>query len=121
MTRLARRRFSVLKSNFPAGLVILVHDAIQPAVRAIDAGGVAVGVLVAVVAVVPVEDVHAAVRADLLRHRHEPGIVGERKSPPADALRLAVPASPGVAKTRREPRLTNSSQLIATPPWMLPM
>ena len=39
-------------------------------------GGVAVGVLVAVIAVVPVEDVQAAVGADLLRHRHEPGVVG---------------------------------------------
>src|SRR5439155_1308331 len=55
---------------------VLVADAVEAAAVAIDALGVAVGVLVAVVAVVPVEEVQAAVRPGLLHDRHEPRIVG---------------------------------------------
>ena len=55
---------------------IAVADAVEPALEAIDARGIAVGVLIAVIAVVPVEDVEAAVGADFLRHRHEPDVVG---------------------------------------------
>ena len=46
---------------------LLVPHAVEPALEPVDAGGVAVGVLVAVIAVVPVEDVEAAVGPGLLR------------------------------------------------------
>ena len=55
---------------------VLVAHAVEPALAAIDALGIGVGVLVAVVPVVPVEDVQAAVRAGLLDDRHEPRVVG---------------------------------------------
>src|SRR5207249_5326221 len=55
---------------------VLEADAVEAALEAVDPGGVALGVLVAVVAVVPVEDVEAAVGAGLLDHGHEPGVVG---------------------------------------------
>ncbi len=58
---------------------VLVAHAIQPALQPVDARRVAVGVLVAVVAVVPVEDVQAAVGAGLLHDRHEPGVVGRQE------------------------------------------
>ena len=46
---------------------VLVAHAVEPALEPVDARGVAVGVLIAVIAVVPVEDVEAAVGAGLLR------------------------------------------------------
>ena len=55
---------------------VLVADPVEPPLEAVDPGGVAVGVLVAVVAVVPVEDVERAVGAGLLDDGHEPGVVG---------------------------------------------
>src|SRR5258708_2772696 len=50
----------------------LVANPVQPAALPVDAVGVAAGVLVTVIAIVPVEDVKATVRTRLLRHRHEP-------------------------------------------------
>src|SRR5262245_33034440 len=63
----------------PRRLVIPIHDAIQPPLVAVDSGGVAVGVLIAVVAIVPVENVQAAVGADFLHDGHEPRVVGEEE------------------------------------------
>ena len=40
---------------------------------------IAVGVLIAVIAIVPVEDVQAAIGAGLLHDGHEPGVVGREK------------------------------------------
>ena len=99
-------RVSFARSNFGARRV-LVANAVEPAAQAVDAVGIAVGVLVAVIAVVPVEDVQAAVRPRLLRHRHEPGVVGGQEIRP----RLG---EVGRAVARQ------SSQLMQLP-WMLPM
>ena len=66
------------------GRGVLVANAVKSAAVAIDALRVAVGVLVAVITVVPVEDLQAAIGADLLGDRHEPGVVGGKK------VRLAV-------------------------------
>ena len=57
----------------------LVAHAVEPSLRPFDPRGVAVGVLIAVVLVVPVEHVEAAIRGDLLGHRHKPGIVGDEE------------------------------------------
>ena len=43
---------------------LLVPQAVKPPLLAFDSGGVGVGVLIAVVAVVPIEDVQAPIRAD---------------------------------------------------------
>ena len=56
-----------------------VTNAVEAALQTIDAGGVAVRVLVAVVAVVPVEDVQAAVGTRFLDDGHEPGVVGSQE------------------------------------------
>ncbi len=54
---------------------LLVADAIQPPLESIDPPRIAFGVLVAVIAVVPVEDVQTPVGSRLLRDGHEPGVV----------------------------------------------
>src|SRR5581483_6192897 len=54
---------------------ILVAHPVEPAAQAINAVGIAVGVLVAVIAIVPVENVETAIWASLLRDGHEPGVV----------------------------------------------
>ncbi len=58
---------------------VLVANAVEPPLEAIDALRIASGVLIAVVAIVPVENVEAAIGAGLLRDRHEPGVVGGEK------------------------------------------
>ena len=65
--RSAASSVSFARSKLGAPRRVLVADAVEPALEPVDAGGVAVGVLIAVVAVVPVEDVEAAVGAGLLR------------------------------------------------------
>ena len=55
---------------------LAVADPVEPPLEAVDPGGVPVGVLIAVVAVVPVEDVERAVGPGLLDDGHEPGVVG---------------------------------------------
>ena len=45
----------------------------------VDPLGIAIRVLVAVVPIVPVENVQAAVGAGLLHDRHEPGVVGREE------------------------------------------
>ena len=53
----------------------LVADSIQTTFQTIDACGVPVGVLIAVVPVVPIEDIQRSIRPGFLNHGHEPGIV----------------------------------------------
>src|SRR6478736_4556567 len=62
--------------KLPRSRRVFVADAVEAAFEAVEAGGVAVGVLVAVVAVVPVEDVEAAVGAGFWGDGHEPTVVG---------------------------------------------
>src|SRR5208282_189190 len=59
------------KVELPGRGCVLVTDAVEPAALAVDAGGIAIGVLVAVIAVVPVEDIKATVGPRLLRDGHE--------------------------------------------------
>jgi hypothetical protein len=58
---------------------VLVADAIEATFQAIDALRIAGGVLRAMIAVIPIEDIHGAVGADFERDGHEPGIVGGKK------------------------------------------
>ena len=67
-------RAGKIESN--AARRILVAYAVEPPFQPINARRIAVGVLIAVIAVVPVEDLETAVRAGLLRDRHEPCIIG---------------------------------------------
>ena len=59
--------------------VVFVADAVQAALGAFDAVGIGVGVLVAVVPVVPVEDVQAPVGTGFLDDRHEPRVIGRQE------------------------------------------
>ena len=60
---------------------VLVPHPVEPALEPVDALRVAIGVLITVIPVVPIQDVQAAVRADFLRDGHEPGVVGGSESP----------------------------------------
>src|SRR5207249_1992335 len=71
--------FTVEVEAWGARRIPVAHP-IEPSTQPIDPLGIAVGVLVAVITIVPVEDVEAAVGTKLLRDRHEPGIVGGEKS-----------------------------------------
>ena len=78
----AAKPFDQLLVGFPSEIELgragraFVADAVEASLQAVDALRIAIGVLIAVVAVVPVEDIQAAVGARLLHHWHEPRIVG---------------------------------------------
>ena len=86
---------------------VFVAHVVQPAASPIDAGRIAISVLIAMVPIVPIENVQAAVGSRFLHDRHEPGVVGRKKI----LLRLA-----GVCRTVR----VIASQLMQLP-WILPM
>ena len=74
---------------------VLVADPVEAALQAVDAGGVSVGVLIAVVAVVPIQNVEAPVGAGLLHDGHEPRIVRRQEIGFAEALvGRAIPLDP---------------------------
>ena len=55
---------------------VLVPQPIEPAVGSIDAVRIAARILIAMILVVPIENIEAAVGPDALGDRHEPGVVG---------------------------------------------
>ena len=55
---------------------VFVADAVEASAEAVDTGGIAVGVLVAVIAIVPIEDAEAAIGAGFLDDGHEPCVIG---------------------------------------------
>src|SRR6516162_24977 len=64
------------KIKEPGRRRVLVADAVEPAALPVNTGRVPGSVLRAVVAVVPVQDVKAAIGAELLRDGHEPRVMG---------------------------------------------
>ena len=72
--------FREIESGGPGRL--LITDPVKPPVTAIHAGGIGIGVLVAMIAVIPVEDVKAAVGAGLLGNGHVPDVVGRQEIGP---------------------------------------
>ena len=55
---------------------VFVSQSIKSPFQTVDAGRITVRVLIAMIAVVPVENVKTSIRPGLLNHRHEPRIVG---------------------------------------------
>ena len=50
-------------------------NAVETSFQTIDSGGVAIGVLIAVIAIIPIKNVKRTVGTDFERDRHEPGVV----------------------------------------------
>jgi hypothetical protein len=55
---------------------VLIANAVQSTAEAIDSAGVPIGILIAVISIVPVENTEAAVRSGFLDNGHEPRVVG---------------------------------------------
>jgi hypothetical protein len=56
-----------------------VTHSVQTSFAPIDSGRIAIGILITVIAVVPIEYIQATVRPGLLHDRHEPGIIGREE------------------------------------------
>ena len=53
-----------------------MNDTVESAMPAIDSVGVRVRILIAVITVIPIENIHASIWSHLLSHWHEPNVIG---------------------------------------------